>query len=186
MQRPAFDPYQASNIGTEVSRSSDVQRRLDVEGMPPPDYFSSGASKQDSVRWQRGHTTQYIESRQSRGSTYSGNVTPSYGPEQANVYNDTCSIGPDDSMSVVSSTRSKRSKRSGGSGDPSGRSWGANLGNAEGASVYGARRAGDRGPGDQKEGYGDSGSGGWGADEQPYFDEANQCYVRNVRPNYTR
>ena len=148
--------------------------------MPPPDYFSSGASKRDSVRWQQGHATQYLDSKRTGSRAYTGGGTSRYGSEQD--YDDACTVVPDDSISVFSSSRSGHSKSSARSGGSGGRARDARTSNAERNPAYVGSGVGSR----RSEGYGDSGSGGWGPDEQPYFDEANQYYVRNVRPDYTR
>jgi len=162
---------QPFNAGTQRSNDYPGRDRGGLPALQPQAYSNSGASSQAVEDWRQGLGDPYLESKPR--SAPIGAQRSRTGREDANVglemvrvgyqptiYDDTCLLTPEDSVSMVSKTRSGQSRSSGRS-HGSGRSRPPH--GAQGRSGGNGRRE-------------------WGPDEQPYYDEATGFWLRNVRP----
>lgn len=183
--------YAGSHVGMTNAGIADPVRRIGfVEGMPPHEWFTSGASRDHEQRRYWSPRVLSTTSTAIRASSSGGHVA-----QQPRVYNglggesgdysygqqyldDAASIAPSDSVSNAPSARSGESRRSRSSRKSS-------HGTRRRDSVIEGSQLGQRylpGPGSAYM----RGDEAFGEDEQAYDDEINRCVTRKVVPGFRR
>lgn len=164
-----------------------------VPGLPPPDYFTSGASKRVSPYRQNAMSTGSAYgsgsgsySRSSIGPQSYRSGRASQGSSSSDRHDDDRTLSPADSISCAGSrvsTRSgasRRSRQSPSSRDPAQMALVPFTSGQEGMSNL------DYGDDLDRQDFDCEDEGGYGPEERPYFDRRNGFWLRDIKPDWAR